>query len=840
MPAFCEVALPVPMERTFTYAAREGQTPQRGARVIAPFRKEKLIGVVTAVSETAPSGFEARFLEAVLDEEPLLSEPLLGLAEWVAQYYLAPLGEVLRAMLPLMAEVRRTVYYRITDRGRDVLADVVDGVLLVSNRFRKERGKDGARGLSKEELDLDRRILARLQSGEPVKVSTLRTATAATLPALAALVRKKWIARETLAAERDARRMERFAVLNADAARGDGRSLTRRQQTIVDELAASGGEMVLAELRARDLPSSTLQTLVRRGMVRIEERAAAFYLGGLPPAAGRIDLNEAQSAALKTVTAALGGFRPFLLHGVTGSGKTAVYLAAMREALERGLSSILLVPEIGLTPQMAGLLDQAFGQQVALLHSGLTPEERSEQWRRIRRGEAPIVVGTRSAIFAPAPDLGLVIVDEEHDQSYKQEETPRYNARDVAVMRAKLANAVVVLGSATPSLESWQNAGAGKYTRVELRERVMNRPLPEIELIDMRREFRETGREQLFSRSLIEETRATLERGEQALILLNRRGYSFAVICRACGEKLECQNCAIALTHHKPARGGGESGSDLARAGQRLECHYCGFKRVVPERCPKCESEHLYYLGAGSEQGEERLAEIFPEARIGRMDRDTVRGRHDLERLLARLHAGEINLLVGTQMIAKGHDIHGVTLVGVVGCDHALSMPDFRAAERVFQLIAQVSGRAGRGELPGRVVVQTYYPDHYAVLAAVQHDYAAFAERELKYRRWLHYPPFGALANVLVQSAKLEEAAGWSSVLGKYLLQNQNSGAVRVLGPCTAPIARIKGVYRFHMILKSASRRALNAALRGMLAHAEEAGVPRRNLVVDVDPMRLM
>jgi primosomal protein N' (replication factor Y) len=512
----------------------------------------------------------------------------------------------------------------------------------------------------------------------------------------------------------------------------------------------------------------------------------------------------------------------------------------MREALERGLSSILLVPEIGLTPQMAGLLDQAFGQQVALLHSALTPEERSEQWRRIRRGAAPIVVGTRSAIFAPAPDLGLVIVDEEHDQSYKQEETPRYNARDVAVMRAKLANAVVVLGSATPSLESWQNAGAGKYTRVELRERVMNRPLPEIELIDMRREFRETGREQLFSRSLIEETRATLERGEQALILLNRRGYSFAVICRACGEKLECQNCAIALTHHKPARGGGESGSDLARAGQRLECHYCGFKRVVPERCPKCESEHLYYLGAGSEQGEERLAEIFPEARIGRMDRDTVRGRHDLEHLLARLHAGEINLLVGTQMIAKGHDIHGVTLVGVVGCDHALSMPDFRAAERVFQLIAQVSGRAGRGELPGRVVVQTYYPDHYAVLAAVQHDYAAFAERELKYRRWLHYPPFGALANVLVQSAKLEEAAGWSSVLGKYLLQNQNSGAVRVLGPCTAPIARIKGVYRFHMILKSASRRALNAALRGMLAHAEEAGVPRRNLVVDVDPMRLM
>jgi len=586
------------------------------------------------------------------------------------------------------------------------------------------------------------------------------------------------------------------------------------------------------------LPSSTLQTLVRRGLVRIEERPEKFRLGGLTPTTEPFALNAAQNDALATLTYALGAFQPFLLYGVTGSGKTAVYLAAMRRALDRGLSSILLVPEIGLTPQTVGLLDAAFGKKVALLHSALTPEERSEQWRRIRRGDAPIVVGTRSAIFAATPNLGLILVDEEHDQSYKQEETPRYNARDVAVMRAKLAGAVVVMGSATPSLESWHNAERGKYTRIELRERVMNRPLPKVELIDMRREFQETGRDELFSRSLVAETKAALERGEQALILLNRRGYSFAVMCRACGLKLECQNCAIALTHHKSAT------EDLgqARVGQRLECHYCGYKRTVPARCPKCDSEHLYYLGAGSQQGEERLQEIFPGARIGRMDRDTVRGRADLERLLARLHSGEINLLVGTQMIAKGHDIHSVTLVGVVGCDHALSLPDFRAAERVFQLMTQVSGRAGRGELPGHVVVQTYYPDHYAILAATAHDYKAFAERELKYRRWMHYPPFGVLANVLVQSEKMEEAAGWVSVLGKFLTQNQNAPkeGVRVLGPCTAPIARIKGVYRFHMILKSASRKALNEALRAMLARADEAGIPRRNLIVDVDALRLM
>ena len=835
MPVCCEVALPVPLDRTFTYAVRSGQLPQRGARVIAPFRNEKLIGVVTALDVKAPADFEVRYLEAVLDDEPLLNEQLLTLAEWMAQYYLAPLGEVLRGMLPLMAEVRRTVYYRITDLGRDVLANSVEREAANSQILKSGSGTSGLkrRGkVSKEDQDLEQRVLSRLSTGEPVKVSTLRTATAATLPVLAGLVRRKWIARETAAAERDARRMERFAVLVPEARLPN---LTQKQQAILAELAACAGELPLAELRKRDLPSSTLQTLVRRGLVRIDERPAVFHLGGLQPATEPFRLNEPQTEALASVATALGGFKPFLLHGVTGSGKTAVYLAAMQKALDQGLASILLVPEIGLTPQTAGLLDQAFGQKVALLHSALTPEERSEQWRRIRRGEAPIVVGTRSAIFAPAPNLGLILVDEEHDQSYKQEETPRYNARDVAVMRAKLAGAVVVMGSATPSLESWQNSAQGKYTRIEIRDRVMNRPLPEVELIDMRREFQETGQDQLFSRALVAQTREALDRGEQALILLNRRGYSFAVICRACGEKLECENCAISLTHHKPPA----EEADLARAGQRLECHYCGFRRTVPARCPKCDSEHLYYLGAGSQQGEERLAEIFPGARIGRMDRDTVRGRYDLERLLARLHSGEINLLVGTQMIAKGHDIHGITLVGVVGCDHALSMPDFRAAERVFQLMTQVSGRAGRGDAPGRVVVQTYYPDHYAIVAASTHDFVSFAERELKFRRWMHYPPFGVLANVLIQSAKLEEAVAWSGEVGKWFKQAAPEG-VRVLGPCTAPIARIKGTYRFHLILKASSRKALNAALRAMLAHAETAGIPRRNLIVDVDALRLM
>src|SRR5581483_2599917 len=504
--------------------------------------------------------------------------------------------------------------------------------------------------------------------GEAVRASRLRSATGASLRILQGILRKKWITRETAAEARDARRTVRYAVLIEEVRLP---KLNENQQAILAELAGADGELPVAELRRLDVPASTLVTLVRRNLVRIEERPADFHLTHLHAfLTPEHELNPAQLDALDAIDTAVAAreFRPLLLHGVTGSGKTAVYLAAMRRTLAVGIRTILLVPEIGLTPAMAAQLHHVFGSEVALLHSALTPEERAEQWHRIRRGDARIVVGTRSAVFAPVANPGLIVVDEEHDSSYKQEEMPRYHARDVAVMRAKLSSAAVVLGSATPSLESWQNALRGRYAKIEMHERVNQRPLPVVELVDMRREFQETGQEQLFSRALIDETKATLERGEQAIILLNRRGYSFVVLCRACGEKLECENCAIALTYHKAV----PDGDARAHVGQRLECHYCGYKRTVPKVCPKCESEHLHFLGAGSQQGEERLQEIFPGARIGRMDRDTVRGRHDLERLLMRLHSGEIHLLVGTQMIAKGHDIHGVTLVGVVGCDHAL------------------------------------------------------------------------------------------------------------------------------------------------------------------------
>jgi primosomal protein N' (replication factor Y) len=850
MALFCDVALPVPLDQTFTYAVNGG-APVVGARVLVPFSGQKLMGVVVRVHEDAPvDDFEVKPVQQVLDDAAVLPDDLMKLAAWIASYYVAPLGEVLRGMLPLAAEVKRHFFYRIAEAGLKVL---YEGAVKGSSRRSK---------LSVEDQNREYAVLNYLEGGDAAKMSALRSATAANKSLLEGMVRKKWLVREAVAEERDARRLEKMAVLNAGyREEGMGSSepkpgvggrlprLNENQLAVMAELAAVGGRMRVSDLRITltraGVPTSTLGTLVKRGLVRIEEVAEEFHLGGVSAQgkkhAHEHALNEAQMEALGTIAAAMekGGFRPHLLYGITGSGKTTVYFAAMRRALDAGKSALLLVPEIGLTPAMAAQMYAAFEGEVAMLHSQLTPDERAEQWHRIRRGEARIVVGTRSAVFAPMVDLGLIIVDEEHDSSYKQEETPRYHGRDVAVMRAKLVGsgegAVVVLGSATPSLESWANAEKGRYARVELLERVMERPLPVVELVDMRAEFRETGQEQIFSRRLVEETQLTLDRGEQVILLLNRRGYSTVVMCRSCGEKIECENCSISMTYHKKV----SENDAIAQPGQRLECHYCGSRKAVPKICPKCESEHLYFLGAGSQQGEERLQELFPAARIGRMDRDTVRGRSDMERLLARLHGGEINLLVGTQMIAKGHDIHGVTLVGVVGADFQLGLPDFRAAERVFQLLTQVSGRAGRGELPGKVLVQTYHPDHYAIQFAAKHDYPGFVAKEMNYRRWMHYPPFTVLANVVIQSEKLEEATAWAGTLGRWF-QQARLDKVRVLGPAAAPIVRLKRIYRYHFVLKAERRQALGATLRAMLAYAEAQGIARRNLIVDVDAVHLM
>jgi primosomal protein N' (replication factor Y) len=537
-------------------------------------------------------------------------------------------------------------------------------------------------------------------------------------------------------------------------------------------------------------------------------------------------LNPHQLDAYQRIEGALRSaqFHTFLLEGVTGSGKTEVYLKSIDATIALGKSALLLVPEIALTPAVAGQFLGRFGDRVAILHSAFHDAERAEQWRRIRAGIATVVVGTRSAVFAPVQNLGLVVIDEEHDQSYKQQETPRYNGRDVAIVRAREAGAVAVLGSATPSLESRYNADRGKYTLINLPERIEQRPMPDVEVIDMRQEFLETRKLATFSRRLIETIAERLERGEQTMLLLNRRGFSSFVACRACGERLECVNCAVTLTYH--------------RRDRRMLCHYCNYAAKVPSVCPKCGSEYLNFVGTGSEKVEEELHRDFPEARIARMDRDTVTGKRHFETILHGFRDGNFDILVGTQMIAKGHDIPNVTLVGIVSADVGLGLPDFRAAERTFQLLTQAAGRAGRGNLPGIVLIQTINPEHYAVRYASEQNYEGFYAKEIQFRKLMRYPPFAALANVLVRSQKQEDALAMSAELGRVL--DPAPEGVKVLGPAEAPVPKLKSEFRYQLLLKAADRKRLNETLRDLQRFAREQKWPATALVIDVDPLTLL
>jgi len=847
MPLFCDVALAVPLDMVFTYAIPAGMETVVGGRVLVPFRQQRLSGIVVELHDRPPQVKIKRVLEA-LDLSPVLDDHLLKLGKWIADYYLAPVGEVFRTMLPLSAEFKRAVEYRITDEGRMAL---------------HLAGMSGSPARSKrtpEQQIVEFRVLDYLAERERVREASLRGTARVSKALLNGMVRKKWIAREDVSAARDAARLVKIAVLReaeecppvetrlaaslsaAAAPPLDGpearhhtnpasatKKLNENQRTLVETLAAAGGRVPVGALRGLDVPRTTLGTLVRRGLIDLVDEPQDFAASKLTPRQSpfEFEFSAAQKEALAKIGEAVAArkFGGLLLHGITGSGKTAVYLACMRQVLEEGRSSILLVPEIGLTPAVAADLHQVFGDEVAILHSGLSNAERAEQWHRIRRGEARVVAGTRSAVFAPVSDLALIIVDEEQDSSYKQEETPRYHARDVAVMRAKMAGATVVLGSATPSIESYYNAKKNKYALVELPDRVEMRPLPEVEIVDMRQEFQETGQEQVISRKLAEEIRERLEKKEQVMVLLNRRGYSPVVLCRACGKTLQCKNCAVSMTHHKRAH--------------KMECHYCGHVEHIPDKCAHCGSEYVYFVGTGSEKLEELLHGMFPQARIGRLDRDTVRGREDFEHALNALNEGALDMLVGTQMIAKGHDIHGVTLVGVVGADMALGLPDFRAAERTFQLLTQVAGRAGRGQTPGKVVLQTYFQEHYAVQFAARHDFAGFYDKELQFRAWMHYPPYSAIANVLIRSEKLDDALTWSGELGRWFEKTRHEG-IRVLGPAAAPITRLKRDYRYHFILKSPSREKMNALLRAMLAEAAARKIPRTQVIVDVDAVWLM
>ena len=607
--------------------------------------------------------------------------------------------------------------------------------------------------------------------------------------------------------------------------------LTDKQAEIIDLISTNGGEMLFTDvLEAADINASPLNTLAKRGLIDIyvQDVDRDPLKGAILPANDDLTLTHEQQTSLDAIASQIGDdkFRAFLLHGVTGSGKTEVYIRAMRQALDAGRSAMMLVPEIALTPVFSRRLRAKFGSDVAILHSSLSPGERFDEWRRIRRGDARIAIGTRSAVFAPLENIGLVIVDEEHDPSYRQHESPFYNARDVAVMRAHLAGAVAVLGSATPAMESFYNAKNGKYTYLRLPERIGGRGLATAELIDMREVFKRAGKDVALSDELLEAIDETYRRGEQVMILLNRRGFSQFVLCRTCGETLKCKNCDITLTFH--------------RRDSKLLCHYCNYREKAPLICPHCEGKYLYYVGEGTENITEQLTNRFPEMQIARVDRDTMAHKGEMEDVLLKFAAGGIDMLVGTQMIAKGHDFPNVTLVGVISVDIGLGLPDLRSAERTFQLITQVAGRAGRGKRSGKVLIQTYYPEHYALRHAQQQDYEGFYAEEIKYRERLAYPPFFVLASIIVKHRDHAFALKMANLLRRDLDAANTARQVRILGPAPASLSRLKNEFRLQLILKGTGRRVLRETLDIALSNAETHGCDLRTVNVEIDPVNLM
>nr|PZN42023.1 MAG: primosomal protein N' [Bacillota bacterium] len=612
------------------------------------------------------------------------------------------------------------------------------------------------------------------------------------------------------------------------------------QARVLAMLLERPGPVPLAEVAARlgDHARAALRPLLDRGLIRrvtLTARRDPFGGRAAPPDAER-SLTPAQREALAAVERALADDNPFsprrpiLIHGVTGSGKTVVYLQAIARVLARGQQAIVLVPEISLTPQTVGRFRARFGDRVAVLHSALSEGERWDEWLRIRRGEVDIVVGARSAVFAPVERLGMIIVDEEHESTYKQETTPPYHAREVAEERCRRAGAVLVLGSATPAVETYWRAERGEIERVVLPERVDGRPLPPVELVDMREELRAFNRS-IFSRRLQEALDETLGRGEQAILFLNRRGYHTFVLCRACGEAIACPNCAVALTCHLPGPGQPQP--------RRLECHYCGHAEPVPSTCPRCGSDKIRYLGAGTERVEAELRELFPRARVLRLDVDTTRRKGAHGEILGAFSRGEADVLIGTQMVAKGLDFGRVTLVGVVLADTTANLPDFRAAERTFQLITQVAGRAGRGDRPGRALVQTYMPDHPAIAAAVRGDIAGFYARELAWRQVQGYPPFADFVRLLFTGPEEGEVALAARAAYQALLPYGKDGAMEVREPGPAPLVRLRGQWRYHLLLRGPDRQAMVAAVRAALVGRRLPGKGVR-MSVDVGPYTIL
>lgn len=804
MSKYVDVAVPLPLSGTLTYGvpASFEDLARIGARVRVPVGRRRVIGVITGAPDSAPEGVRVKPVESVLDHEPLLPEDLIVLAQEAAKYYLAPVGELLQAMIPSELPPWGDQQIWLSNAGALGLARSKEEQAILS--VLHEKGRLRISELVEEigEPDLHQSLRQMEKEGRIVVSAGKRKGS-------------RYHAAVELAQGSLEELQERC-----------GRSVPGRQ--VVALLASLGRPATIVEVTGTvGCTDSVVRRLVSLGVLRRFTQIGRLEMGhhrlepvGTSPP---IVLREEQTAAIRSLEAALdvGEYASFLLAGVTGSGKTEVYLSAVDRALEVGGSAVILVPEIALVPAIAGLTRRRYGHQTAIFHSGLSSREKQQEWERIRHGEARVVVGPRSAVFTPVRDLKLIVVDEEQDSAYKQDSVPRYHGRDLALLRAHRSSAVAVLASATPSLETRFNVEVGKMAQLDLKQRVGHGLLPEGILVDLRQEDapRRPG-EIHFSSRLKEEIGSVVDQGDQLILLRNRRGYAPMLLCRACGDDFRCEDCGLPRTLHR-------------REG-RLRCHYCGSATAIPKVCPECTAEALEAIGSGTERVEESVRAMWPQASVEVLDRDTAR-RGEAAAVLERFSRGESQIMVGTQMVSKGHHFTGVVLTAVLLADTYLSFPDFRAVERTYNLLTQVAGRAGRGERPGRVIIQTYHPDHYAIQAAMRHDDAGFAAEEMRFRKIFHYPPYTRMVQLILRDTNRTRAARDIGALGEALVNHPQGRELRISGPAPAPFERLRGKWRYQLLLRHRSGRLVREVVEDVLRDKTY-----RDLIVDVDPHELM
>jgi len=839
---YVEVALSVPQLKPLTYRVEAEFVGclAPGLRVLVPLGRRKVTGyVIHPPGESPPPGVEPSSIKSVLeiiDDEPLLTPELLELTRWVAEYYCCGWGEALKFALPSHREKKTVERYRLSEAGRLEAAFEEGGLGLPGLKLSEGKGSHKAR------------ILVALRKGPRTLHSLAASFGRGTRPELMRLVDAGFVEKIVDEVGGSKQRMVKYARLRRMPEEDEFQDLEKRAKRQAEILRlldqADDGRLRLGELEILSKGArAACAALEKKGWVEVAEDLLPdvedLKESSPRPGAPSMDLTDEQRESFELVKTDIEqkNFSVTLLHGVTGSGKTEVYIQLAQKALENKLGALILVPEIGLTPQLLGRFQERFGNSVACLHSAYSDKKRLSEWRRIKNGDAPIVVGTRSAVFAPVYNLGMIAVDEEHDGSYKQEESPRYHARDTGIVRARNLGVPVVLGSATPSIESYTSARSGRYRLRSLSHRPTGGTLPQVRLVDLRKEAgADPKTPELLTRDLAAAIGERLERGEQTLLFLNRRGFSSVILCRDCGEALQCPYCSIPLTFHR--EGGG-----------RVQCHWCDYSAHPPNRCSSCRSDRVGYFGVGTERVEQAVKARFPEARVQRLDRDTVRRAGAYESIFGAMRSGEIDILIGTQMVAKGHDFPKLTLVGVVVADVGLHLPDFRASERTFQLLTQVAGRAGRADLPGEVIIQTFRPDHFAVQCAQTHDFAGFYKREASARERMGYPPYRRLARLRFESKNKHLAAKAGEWMASYLRKHgvaaagraADPGGVEYLGPAPAPLVRIRGVWRYHMILKAKGSKRLGGVLKSLVAEFEgQAVFSSVRLAVDVDPISLM